>query len=149
MGLSEKEIRKRALELEAFGTRFRVMHPVDCLASRLENLRLLPEKRNEVGVAQAKVAAAVVRAFIADVISRGEARHALKLAEFIIRLATTPAGINARTAFNINAMDAVPVEKMPEDFRIAQWPQAKEYYEKKGAKAAASRNRVRRQKSRK
>lgn len=134
-GLDEKDIKKRALELEAFGTRFWVMHPVDCLTSRLENLRLLPEKRDEVGAAQAELAVKVMREFILEMASAGSARHVLDLAEFVAKLATKPAGIEARVHFGINVLSAIPVEKMPKEFRQKRWPQIKKYYEGKIQKA--------------
>src|SRR6202795_4449831 len=65
IGLTTKDLARRAVELEIpeIG-HLRVIHPVDVLDSRIQNLHLLPEKRTEAGVAQAGLSVDVVHAFI-------------------------------------------------------------------------------------
>lgn len=120
-GLDTGKVKKRALEIEAFDTVFRVMHPVDCLASRISNLQLLPEKRNEIGVAQTKLAIKIVRAFIEKVVQEGNKRHALDLANFVGRLARSRAAVQVSVEHGINILDAIPLEEMPAAFREKQW----------------------------
>ena len=57
VGLTTKDIERRAAELEVPSVgRIRVMHPIDVLDSRIQNLEALLEKRNAMGVAQARLA---------------------------------------------------------------------------------------------
>src|SRR5471032_1667159 len=51
-GLTTKDLIRRAID------------PVDVLDSRIQNLHVLPEKRTEAGIAQARLAVDVARAFI-------------------------------------------------------------------------------------
>lgn len=121
-GPAAAKVRKRALEVEAFGTMFKVMHPVDCLHSRISNLHLLPAKRNAIGVAQARLSIEIVHAFIAKVVSSGEVRHALDLAEHVGKLARSSAAAQVSAEFNISILDAIPVAMLPKAFREKQWP---------------------------
>lgn len=51
----------------------RVMHPIDVLDSRIQNLHVLASKRNAHGVAQAQLAVAMVRAFLShEIATHGE-----------------------------------------------------------------------------
>ncbi|MGB5132830.1 MAG: hypothetical protein WBO00_09465, partial [Steroidobacteraceae bacterium] len=78
-GLSTKELVRRAVEMEVPDIgRLRVIHPVDVLDSRIQNLHLLPEKRTPMGIAQAKLAVDVARAFIRQQISVRNERTGLK-----------------------------------------------------------------------
>lgn len=122
VGLEATKIRKRALEVEAFDTVFRVMHPVDCLESRVANLYALPSKRNESGVAQARLAVEIVREFIAKVAASGNERHTLKLVEHVGRLARGKGAAQVGARYGIDVMEAIPVEKLPQAFREKQWP---------------------------
>lgn len=130
-GLDAEKVKTRALEVEAFGTVFRVMHPVDCLASRISNLRLLPQKRNETGVAQARLAIEIVRGYIRKVLTEGNERHALDLAEFVGRLARSGETAQVSADHGINILEAIPVELMPVLYREKQWPRVVERAEKR------------------
>jgi hypothetical protein len=48
----------------ASGVDLRVLHPLDVLESRLQNLLLIPGKRHAAGIAQAHLAVRVVNAFL-------------------------------------------------------------------------------------
>jgi hypothetical protein len=55
VGLTTKDLARRAIEMDIPDIgRLRVTHPVDVLDSRIQNLHLLPEKRNSAGIAQAR-----------------------------------------------------------------------------------------------
>lgn len=58
--------------------KLRVMHPLDVLDSRIQNLEALAQKRNATGIAQARLAMDVVRAFIRQQIAADGERPALK-----------------------------------------------------------------------
>jgi hypothetical protein len=90
-----------------------------------QNLHLLPEKRNDAGIAQAWLAVGVVRAFIArEIVARGE-RAGLKLLERIAEMATDIAAVRVFVLFGIDPLSSVPLQ----DFRTTsalhkvRWPQ--------------------------
>lgn len=124
VGLDSEKLKERAQEIEAFGTTFKVMHPVDCLVSRIANLRSLPDKRNDAGIAQAKLAVQIVRAFISGVIRDGNERHALDLANFVERLAAKAQTAQVSAQYGIDVMESIPVGEMPQAYREKQWPRA-------------------------
>jgi len=77
IGLTTKDLARRAIELEIPGIgHLRVIHPIDVLDSRIQNLHLLPEKRAAAGIAQGQLAVDVARAFIRqEVAARGLPNH--------------------------------------------------------------------------
>ncbi|MBI3376611.1 MAG: hypothetical protein HY017_33260 [Betaproteobacteria bacterium] len=117
-------VRKRAEERFLGEVRFRVMHPVDCLKSRLENLRKLAEKRNEAGAAQAELAVRVVRRYLETVLEEGNERLALRAAESVAKMAVEPAGALVFRSYGIDVLDAVPVKRISnKKFLDVRWPQ--------------------------
>jgi hypothetical protein len=125
-GLTTKDLARRAIEMEVpeIGL-LRVLHPIDVLDSRIQNLHLLPEKRTDAGVAQAHLAVGVARAFIRqEVGTRGE-RVGLKLLERVAEIAGDIAAVRVFLLYGIDPLEAVPVE----DFRTTsalhkvRWPQ--------------------------
>lgn len=138
-GLTTTDVIRRAIEMRVpeIGT-LRVMHPIDVLDSRIQNLLLIPRKRNEMGVAQAQLAILVVGAFIQDEIrTRGE-RRALKLLERIVALAESPGAIRIFIAYGIDPLAAIPIE----DFRTTsslhtkRWPQVTSHISEQRERAA-------------
>jgi len=125
-GLTTKDLVRRAIEMEVpeIGL-LRVLHPIDVLDSRIQNLHLLPEKRTDAGVAQAHLAVGVARAFIRqEVGTRGE-RVGVKLLERVAEIAGDIAAVRVFLLYGIDPLEAVPVE----DFRTTsalhkvRWPQ--------------------------
>lgn len=133
VGVEAAKIRKRALEVEALGSTFLVMHPVDCLTSRITNLQLLPSKRNEFGVAQARLSIQIVNKYIERVVAEGNRRHALDLSEHVGRLARSNAAGEVNAAYDIDVLDAIPVDALPKQFVEKQWPQLRKRAERKAA----------------
>jgi hypothetical protein len=126
VGLTSKDLARRAVEMEVpdIGL-LRVIHPIDVLDSRIQNLHLLPEKRTDAGIAQARLAVDVAREFIRqEVSSRGE-RVGLKLLERIADIAADIAAVRVFLLYDIDPLQAVPLE----DFRTTsalhkvRWPQ--------------------------
>jgi hypothetical protein len=126
VGLTTKDIVRRAVEMRVpeIGT-LRVMHPIDVLDSRIQNLHLLPEKRNPLGIAQARLSVDVARVFIRrEITSRGE-RRALKLLERVVDIAQDVAAVRVFLLYAIDPLHAVPLD----DFRTTsalhrrRWPQ--------------------------
>jgi hypothetical protein len=124
VGLNTQVARERAVEVEAEPSVWvRVLHPLDVLESRLQNLRQLPGKRNEVGVAQARLAVEVVRAFLEDRLAAGDTKRVFQAIKRVKKLALSP-GL-ARTAFDydIDVLAAVPVARIAkEKFQERFWP---------------------------
>jgi hypothetical protein len=126
VGLTSKDLARRAVEMEVpdIGL-LRVIHPIDVLDSRIQNLHLLPEKRTDAGIAQARLAVDVAREFIRqEVATRGE-RVGLKLLERIADIAADIAAVRVFLLYDIDPLKAVPLE----DFRTTsalhkvRWPQ--------------------------
>src|SRR4030081_1071567 len=87
VGLTTKDLVRRAIEMELPDIgHLRVIHPIDVLDSRIQNLHVLPEKRTDIGIAQARLAVSVARAFVArEIANRGE-RVGLKMLERIAEM---------------------------------------------------------------
>jgi hypothetical protein len=148
VGLDAQAAGKRAVEVEADpGVWVRVLHPLDVLESRLQNLRLLPGKRNEIAVAQARLAVQVVRAFLEGRLDDGDTKRFFQAIKRVKKLALNP-GL-ARTAFDydIDVLSAVPVARIAkEGFQKRFWPDVLSRLEAKHERFAA--NDVRRAESR-
>jgi hypothetical protein len=126
VGLTTKDLARRALEMEIPDIgRLRVIHPLDVLDSRIQNLHLLPEKRNDAGIAQARLALGVTRAYIArEVATRGE-RVGLKLLERIVEMAADIAAVRVFLLYGIDPLEAVPLEQFRTTTGLhkVRWPQ--------------------------
>jgi len=125
-GLASKDIARRAIDMEIpdIGN-LRVMHPIDVLDSRIQNLDLIPEKRTKAGVAQARLSVAVARAFIRREIATTGERAGIKLLERVADIAIDTAAVRVFLLYAIEPLEAIPLE----DFRTTsalhrlRWPQ--------------------------
>ena len=125
VGLDTKDVRRRASEITlADGVTVQLLHPLDVLESRLRNLDAVPSKRNAVGVAQARLAVSVVRAFIENYMDAGgDPRTIRQAVKRIEKLA-----LDARLAivafnFEIDVLGAIPVKRIAYPrFHEQQWP---------------------------
>lgn len=125
-GLTTKDLVRRAVELRVpeIGC-LRVMHPVDVLDSRIQNLHLLPGKRTAASIAQARLAVDVVRAFIRQQVVDGNERSGLKLLERVAEIANDIAAVRVFLLHGVDPLAAIPLE----DFRTTstlhkvRWPQ--------------------------
>jgi hypothetical protein len=126
VGLTSKDLARRAIELEVPDIgRLRVIHPIDVLDSRIQNLHLLPQKRTAAGIAQGRLAVDVAREFIRrEVSTRGE-RVGLKLLERVADIASDIAAVRVFLLYGLDPLKATPLE----DFRTTsalhkvRWPQ--------------------------
>jgi hypothetical protein len=134
VGLTTKDLDRRAVEVEVPGIgSLRVIHPIDVLDSRIQNLHLLPEKRNEHGLAQARLAVDVARAYISrEIMTRGE-RAGLKLLERVAEIGGDSAAVRVFLLYGIDPLDAVPIEEFRTTSALhkMRWPQIKNEVEKK------------------
>ncbi len=121
-------VRARAVELRLPEATFRVMHPLDVLKSRLDNLYGLPEKQNDLGKAQLRAAIEMVRGFQRDAIAtvtaaRGRRPVTLRFASFIEGLATGDAGKKVAARHEIHVADAIEPSAVPNrEFRERKLP---------------------------
>ncbi len=126
VGLTTRDLARRAIELEVPDIgRLRVIHPLDVLDSRIQNLHLLPEKRNAAGIAQGRLGLGVAHAFIArEVTMRGE-RVGLKLLEWVAEMATDIAAVRVYLLYGIDPLEAVPLEgfRTTPALHKVRWPQ--------------------------
>lgn len=130
---ADDSVRARAVVLRVPEATFRVMHPLDVLKSRLDNLHGLPEKQNELGKAQLRAAIDMARAFqreAAATVTAGRARPpvTLRYASFIEGLATGDAGKKVAVRHKIHVADAIEPSAVPNrEFkerklpRLARW----------------------------
>jgi hypothetical protein len=124
-GLTTKDLIRRAIEMEVpeIG-RLRLIHPLDVLDGRIQNLHVLPEKRTDAGIAQARLAVDVARAFIRQEVATRDERAGLKLLERIADIANDIAAVRVFLLYGIDPLKAVPLE----DFRTTsalhkvRWP---------------------------
>jgi hypothetical protein len=115
-GANEALVREAALEVQDRNMLFRVMHPMDVLKSRLDNLYGLAEKRQpdrlELSQMQLRVAIQVAQRFQLDVAAkqpvdeRGRS-STLPLVKFIGLLAESDAGRKVAERHDIHVADAV------------------------------------------
>jgi hypothetical protein len=140
VGLETEAIRKRASQLTlADGTRVRLLHPLDVLESRLRNLDALSSKQNAVGVAQARLAVSVVRAFIDDYMNAaGDPRTVRQAVKRVEKLALDSRLSRVAFTYDIDVLAAVPVERIAYSrFREEQWPRVLERLKRKHEKFVA------------
>ncbi|MEW6688619.1 MAG: hypothetical protein AB1452_05935 [Pseudomonadota bacterium] len=114
VGLDAEGVRRRAIEVTHpadRSVRFRVMDPVDCLVSRLENLRRLAAKRDAAGAWHARLATAVCRAYVEELLRLGEERKAIRVATALFRLAGCAAGLQAYAKHGVDVLEAIPAQR--------------------------------------
>jgi hypothetical protein len=126
VGLTTKDLARRAIEMEVPNIgHLRVLHPIDVLDSRIQNLHLLPEKRTDAGIAQARLAVDVVRAFIRQEVATRDERAGLKLLERVADIAGDMAAVRVFLLYGVDPLNGVPLD----DFRTTsalqkvRWPQ--------------------------
>jgi len=140
VGLDTEGVRKRATKIILpDGVAVNVLHPLDVLESRLRNLDSIPAKRNAIGVAQARLAVSVARAFIEDYMDEGgdprKVRQAIKRVE---RLALDTRLSQVALTYDIDVLAAIPVERIAYPrFHQQQWPKILARYERKREKFVA------------
>jgi hypothetical protein len=146
VGLTTKDIVRRAVEMKVPGIGvLRVMHPIDVLDSRIQNLHLLPEKRNEQGIAQATLAVDMARAYVRqEIAARGE-RAGLKLLERIADIAHDIAAVRVFLLYGIDPLRAVPIEEFRTTTALhkTRWPQIEREVREKRATLAKVAGRAR------
>ncbi|MBI2754381.1 MAG: hypothetical protein HYX46_12875 [Betaproteobacteria bacterium] len=132
LGPTAEGVRRRAQAVQLGDVEFLVMHPVDVLHSRVENLARLKDKQTTEGVAQARIAAQVARAFILEVASQGSRgqRQALRAIERIAEIARTGSGKKVIRKFGVDLLAAIPAEAVTNrSFHEKRWPALRRSFE--------------------
>jgi hypothetical protein len=126
IGLTTKDLIRRAIDMEMPNIgHLRVIHPIDVLDSRIQNLHLLAEKRTDAGIAQGRLAVDVARAFIRQEVATRDERAGLKLLERVAEIASDTAAVRVFLLYGVDPLKAIPLE----DFRTTsslhkvRWPQ--------------------------
>lgn len=124
-------VRKAALTIEDGDVIFRVMHPIDLLKSRLDNLYGLAEKRTPLGEAQLQAGIAVAQQFQREFFTpgdEGEGRSpALRYTKAIEHMARSDAGRKVAERHQIHVADAIePSLIVEEGFRRNKLPRLRE-----------------------
>lgn len=136
-GLNETDILRRRLRITSDnGHSFFVLHPFDCLASRLANIALIPAKRVPRGYDQLKAAIRVCRAYLSRLANAHKTDEAIKIANRIFDLALTDTGKRVFLAQGIDLLNALPP---PESFGVPAY--AMENYPRQVERVQAKRQR--------
>ncbi|HVH43666.1 MAG TPA: hypothetical protein VM925_15025, partial [Labilithrix sp.] len=125
---ADDRVRTRAVEIRLPKLAFRVIHPLDVLKSRVDNLHGLTEKQNELGKAQLGAAIEVARAFQRDAVHAEKAAPtrrpaSLRYVAFIEQVALGAAGKKVAARYGIHVADAIEAGAVPNrDFREKKLP---------------------------
>jgi len=135
--LDAEKVRARAPVVTIGNKTILVMHPLDVLKSRIENLSGLSSKQNIEGVDQASLAIKVARAYIIDLAS-DNASKALKATEEVVSIAKSGAGQRVASKFQLNFLLAIPADAIEnEGFHQHRWPQIQQELSEDKALTAA------------
>lgn len=127
VGLDSERIQARAVQATLpSGATIRLLHPLDVLESRLRNLHLLSDKRNPIGVAQARLAIEVVERYISAAIDDGE-RTALDAVERVVKIALDKALVAVAEDYGLDLLLAIPSTRFGNRaFQEKRWPQVQD-----------------------
>jgi hypothetical protein len=126
VGLTTKDLARRAIEMEMPNIgQLRVIHPIDVLDSRIQNLHSLPEKRTDAGISQARLAVDVARAFIRQQVAARNERAGLKLLERVVDIAGDIAAVRVFLLYAIDPLKGIPLEvfRTTSALHKVRWPQ--------------------------
>jgi hypothetical protein len=112
--ISTETLAKRAIVADNPAGKFRVLHPLDVLQGRLDNVHGIAEKQDEHGIAQLQLAIAMVREFLGDIASQETDRPGsverpvtLRHVRRIEALALSDAGRKVVKRYNVHVADAI------------------------------------------
>jgi len=126
VGIKADQVRDHASTGELGDVRFRVMHPIDVLISRTENLATLTEKQNDEGITQLRLAIMVSAQYIKELSEHPEGgqKHAMKVIERVVKLAKSGSGRKCAKQFGARFLDALPGFAISNvSFQQTRWPQ--------------------------
>ena len=109
-GLTNQDVRKRALPVSRNGKSFLVMHPLDVFISRARNILSIPSKQDEKGQLQLELGVRVARQFIEDIAQKDQplAAKAANIAFNEYR----ESGKKIFDRWDIDLFDAIPLDSI-------------------------------------
>jgi hypothetical protein len=124
VGIDADAVRKRAVQAQLGDVQFLVMHPLDVLQSRIENLAQLADKQTDEGIDQALLSVQVAKFYIEAIALAEDGEHlALKAIEHVVSIAKSSAGRKVSTEFGIEFLSGLPVQAIQnERFLTRRWP---------------------------
>ncbi len=143
IGLATEGVRRRAVVLTlADGTRLWVLHPLDVLESRLQNLARLPAKRTSQGAAQAHLALEIARCHLEEALRQESPRRFFDAVERVAHMAQEADLAGVLHDYKLDLLGVVPIDRVAGDeFRTRRWPQLQEAAEQRRRAYAQSRER--------
>lgn len=123
-GLELEHVEKRAIDAKTeSGILFKVLHPLDVLASRVYNIANFEEKQNENGFMQVQLALQVANCFIRGSAHELGEKVALRQIEEVVSLAKSTEGRIA-IGYGADFMDAIPYHAIQsQNFNEIRLPQ--------------------------
>lgn len=143
VGLTTESLRRRAAVLTLTdGTRLWVLHALDVLESRLQNLAQLPVKRTSQGIAHAHLALEIVRCHLDEALRQESPRRFFDAVERVVHMAQQRGLAGVLHDYKIDLRSVVPIDRLPSDeFRTRRWPQLTEAVEQRRRAYAPTRER--------
>lgn len=126
VGIKATTVREHASIGHLEDISFRVMHPIDVLISRVENLATIPDKQNDEGVSQLRLAIMVAAQYIKELSEHPDdgQKHAMRVIERLVSLAKSGSGQKCMKQFGINFINALPSFSISNtNFQEIRWPQ--------------------------
>ncbi len=139
-GMTPREVEAGAVPVDLDGAQMMIFMPLALLHSKLLNLLLLEAKRNEEGIAQAKAAVAIGRAFVDSRLNdRAPAKAILASIEKIFAIALSRAGLFAFHEYGIDCLAVIPLNRLtdgvvPPAFLLERLPRQVAEVERKRSK---------------
>ena len=123
-GLDLEHVEKRAIDARTeSGIPFKVLHPLDVLASRVYNIATFEEKQTDNGRMQLLLSLQVANCYIRGTAASLGEKTALRQIEEVVRLAKSKEGRIAK-GYGANFFDAIPYDAIhSENFRDIRLPQ--------------------------
>jgi hypothetical protein len=158
--VSVEAVRARSYEATRGTTAFRVMHPLDVLQGRLDNVHGLRDKQDEHGLEQLRLAVSTVRAFLLEPpegdLAIQDQRILMKHVQRIERMALSDAGRKVARRYGIHVADALEfpglldhessfaTKKLPQLIGLMSASRVQELRDREGIQAEAMPTRVQR-----
>ena len=139
IGIQANTVKARAFKVTLGETVYLLMHPLDVLQSRVENLAALSSKQNAEGIEQTRLAVLVAHEYILELAATPESeRPVLNAIERVASIAKSAAGVKAARQFGVAFLPGIPAYVVRnESFNTIRWPLLCEELE-----AAAGQNQI-------
>ena len=131
LGVADADVRKLAVDIQFPGQHpVKILHPLLCLVSRLENLHRLPIKRTKNGITQAKMAVEVAGCFLKELLAMNTPeteKQAIKAVHRIADSAASQAGVTAFIDYGIDPLSPIDAKMIGAFvhcpmFQTKDWP---------------------------